>query len=246
MRFRIFLFSIAFLSIQGIYAIRPFVTDDARVVGKGLGQLETWVRFDTNSFQHWVLPAYGPFDWLEISAGFLHGSVMPGANEKREYSISGPLIQGKFLLHSTVDSVIPGIAIVTGGNFNGGTGGLRPRENSPYGYLASTWNLGQERLLVHANVGAVKVLDSVRYTWGMGAQFRVYREWNLLAEVFSGDPYADEDSGGAIQAGFRYIYSDFIQLDGSYGTGAWGDPRLPYWLTFGFRCVLEISKPHKG
>jgi hypothetical protein len=244
---KLLLTSVFFVTfLRSTYGIRPFVTDDARVVGGGLGQLETWVRSDSNSFQHWVLPAYGPTNWLEISAGFLHGPVDTEPDFQRKYSLSGPLIQGKFLLHSTMDSVIPGIAIVTGGNFNGGFGALRPRESSPYGYAAFTWNLGKELLLVHANVGAVKAVGSAKYTWGIGGQLRMYKEWNLIAEVFSGDPYAERDSGGAVQGGFRYILSDFVQFDGSYGIGAWGDPRLPYWLTFGFRGVLEIVKPTKG
>ncbi|QEK50772.1 hypothetical protein FYC62_03125 [Pedobacter aquae] len=35
--------------------VRPFITDDARVVGERLAQLETWVRFDKEAGQHWIL-----------------------------------------------------------------------------------------------------------------------------------------------------------------------------------------------
>lgn len=53
--------------------VRPFITDDSRVVGERLGQLETWCRADELDFQQWLIFAYGPNDRLEISAGGVLG-----------------------------------------------------------------------------------------------------------------------------------------------------------------------------
>ena len=48
--------------------VRPFITDDARVVGERLAQLETWIRVDKEAGQHWILGAYGPNKKLELTA----------------------------------------------------------------------------------------------------------------------------------------------------------------------------------
>jgi hypothetical protein len=56
------------------HAIRPFITDDARVVGAHLLQLETWVQADAEQLQHWVLPAFGPTERIELTLGAVHGA----------------------------------------------------------------------------------------------------------------------------------------------------------------------------
>lgn len=38
--------------------VRPFITDDARVVGNRLAQLESWYRQDKETLQQWFLAAY--------------------------------------------------------------------------------------------------------------------------------------------------------------------------------------------
>ena len=50
-------------------AVRPFITDDARVVGGRTLQLETWVRADREAFQHWVLVGFGPVGPVELTLG---------------------------------------------------------------------------------------------------------------------------------------------------------------------------------
>ena len=53
--------------------VRPFITDDARVVGDKLAQLETWLRFDKEAGQHWIMGAYGPNKKLELAVGGVYG-----------------------------------------------------------------------------------------------------------------------------------------------------------------------------
>jgi hypothetical protein len=60
------------------YAIRPFVTDDARVVGHKLAQLATWILLDHRELEHDLLAAIGPTDWLELTLGLRHGGVHSG------------------------------------------------------------------------------------------------------------------------------------------------------------------------
>jgi len=53
--------------------VRPFITDDARVVGNRLAQLESWYRQDKETIQQWFLLAYGPTEWLELTLGGVVG-----------------------------------------------------------------------------------------------------------------------------------------------------------------------------
>lgn len=49
--------------------VRPFITDDARVVGYRLAQLESWLRIDKESGQQWLMFAYGPTKYMEVTVG---------------------------------------------------------------------------------------------------------------------------------------------------------------------------------
>jgi hypothetical protein len=54
-----FILSFLFFSFS-TFAVRPFITDDARVVGWRLAQWESWARFDKHEGQWWHMAAYGP------------------------------------------------------------------------------------------------------------------------------------------------------------------------------------------
>lgn len=54
--------------------------------------------------------------------------------------------------------------------------------------------------------------------------------------MFSGDPYV-QGAGGAYQAGFRIIFNDHLQLDGTWGGGLWGSSITPVWFSSGIRVV---------
>jgi hypothetical protein len=121
------------------HAIRPFVTDDAHTVGEGHVQLETYWRRDRNSLQQWVLPAVGPVEWLEVTLGGVHGlNNLRSRPDPPVYSISGPLLQGKFLLHPTIPNRLPGVGVVVGGLSPLGRGGFQPPGWSSFSYVAVT------------------------------------------------------------------------------------------------------------
>ena len=221
-------------------AIRPFITDDARVVGKGHVQLESWWRRDRESMQVWVFPAVGPTDWLELSMGGVLGSSKRSGQPTLALSL--PLVQGKFLLKETTPNGLPGVAVAVGGIPPIGRGGFESDGLAYYGYIAFTESLfDQERVLIHANVGAAgSVLGEdkarVQLTWGTGTQVRLIGPFHGVFELFSGDPYAPT-LGGAIQAGFRHVFNDHLQLDATMGTGIFGDTPLPFWVSSGIRLV---------
>lgn len=227
-------------------AVRPFVTDDARVVGRHQAQVETWLRLDRDSLQHWIVPAFGPIAPLEVTLGALHGA--PRTNAR--YTLSGPLVQAKLLLRPAEAGHGPGFAIVGGTMLPFGIGAFVSPVNA-FAYLAGTQVFGDDAVLVHGNLGAAGARSEapadataqeaerharVRLTWGLATQLHLWGPANLALEVFSGDPYA-EVAGGACQAGLRFIVSEVVQLDASGGVGLWGVPRMPGWVSIGLRIV---------
>jgi hypothetical protein len=117
--FAIFLLATA----PGALAVRPFITDDARVVGGRQAQMETWARGDRRAFEQWALASYGPTDALELMIGSVHGLTF---EHGREYSVAGPVLQAKYLLRAPKTASWPGVAVSAEG-LCGCTGGTRSR-----------------------------------------------------------------------------------------------------------------------
>jgi len=105
------LMGLFFMAARPALAVRPFITDDARVVGRRQAQMETWARGDRHAFQHWALTSYGPIEPLELTIGTVHGVTY---DEGREYSIAGPLMQAKYLLRRPEAGSWPGVAVSAG------------------------------------------------------------------------------------------------------------------------------------
>jgi hypothetical protein len=222
-------------SAAPLLAVRPFITDDARVVGRRQAQMEMWVRGDRAAFQHWALTSYGPIDPLELTVGMVHGVHY---EHDRQYSVAGPLIQAKYLLRRPTAGSWPGIAVSAGAFSPTGNGPFKPHGWDTFAYAALTESLTEgDAVLIHGNVGIVNSsIGGRKATWGGGSQLRVIGGFHFVGEVFSGDPYA-ESSGLAFQAGFRHFISEYIQIDATVGSGMTGAPRLPVWGTVGLRLV---------
>lgn len=230
-------------------AIRPFVTDDARVVGHRLAQLETWLVLDDWVLEHNALAAIGPTDWLELTLGVIHGGVHAGPD--RGYSITGPFLQVKALLIPARDNGTPGLALSAGALPALGYGPFTRPGWSGFAYAALTESLHDEALLLHANVGVALGDDGpgavgrVRTLWtaGFGGQARVVRGLHAVAEIYHGDPFDPQTSFPAMQVGFRYIFNDNVQIDGTFGRTLArvpepdGHARTQRWGTFGLRWV---------
>lgn len=233
------------LAARPALAIRPFVTDDARVVGGKLAQLETWVLLDGSGFEHSALGAIGPTDWLELTLGVIHGA--PYARPARDHQLTAPLLQAKVLFLPAHDDSWPGVAL---------TAGVIPAAGDPtfldpgrvlFGYLALTESLRQEWLLLHANLGVTRgpaVPGGARthsvVTAGFGFQLRVLGGFHAVAELYRGDPYAPEQTAPATQIGFRHIFTDQVQIDGTLGTtltSAGHTGAVERWGTLGLRLV---------
>lgn len=224
--------------------VRPFITDDARVVGWKMYQLESWVRLDHETSQHWNMAAFGPVPWMEISLGGVYGLERPEGSNRFAYGI--PLVQAKVLARPYQSGQGPGLGWVVGSFLPGGEGSFRPPGYGAFTFLTVTQCWGkQEDLLLHLNTGYnFFYLDpraQHQFTWGMGTQLRVYKGFHLLGEVFSGDPYVP-GSDVSWQAGFRHFFSADLQIDGTVGEGVLGAVRLPFWTSAGVRWVFAKPK----
>ncbi len=230
---------LALFSDRNAGAIRPFITDDARVVGKHTLQLETWVQVDRAVPQHWVLPAFGPTDWMELTIGAVHGVADQGMASA--YSIAGPVLQTKVLVLPAKENGPPGLAFVAGALTPGGVGALRPVDVTPFVYMAATEALlPGEQVLIHANLGVTR--NTLLAGWhpsltaGLGTQIRAFGGLHGVAEVFWNDAYAG-NTGAASQAGARYILGDHVQIDATMGSGFGRDTARPTWFSAGLRLV---------
>lgn len=238
---------IAVLGLAGLCAkparaIRPFVTDDARVVGEKLAQLETWALINRRLAEHNVLVAIGPTDYLELTLGFTQGSHLKGPAQG--YSITGPLAQAKALLFSAKDQGRPGLALSAGMFPAVGTGSFVRGGHTGFLFLALTESLLQERVLIHANLGVTfEGTRQALVTTGIGAQAHLVGDVYGVAEVHYGDPYDPHANFPAMQAGFRYILSERVQFDGTFGstltkvTRNIGHTQTEQWATIGLRLV---------
>lgn len=218
--------------------VRPFITDDARVVGAYLGQLESWYRGDEESHQAWLLVAYGPTSRTELTIGGVTGQDRTDGS--LTYAL--PLVQGKLLLREYATGAPPGFALALGTFLPGGNGLLRPPGYGAFGFATVTQALGDaERVLLHVNAGAnhlwVSESGGTVATWGVGTQVRTVGGLHAVAEVFSGDPYVP-GSGTSWQGGVRHFVSDRLQVDATLGEGFRGRVQLPRWWSVGVRWVV--------
>lgn len=224
--------------------VRPFITDDSRVVGERLGQLETWCRADELDFQQWLIFAYGPNDRLEISAGGVLG-VEYGSQEgaRSTFSYALPLLQAKYLIRPYGHREWPGLGIVAGTFLPFGKGVLKAPGYGAFSFATVSQCFGErEDLLLHLNLGLNYLYIGQKHellrTWGFGVQARTLGGFHLVGEIFSGDPYVP-GSATSWQLGFRHFFSDLLQIDATIGKGFAGENPLPTWFSAGGRIVTE-------
>jgi hypothetical protein len=238
------LFFIVFFSIvimANVFAVRPFITDDAAVIGRKQWQLETWALFEKNQGEHWMMLAYGLAPNLEVAIGSQWGFIQ-NENGKNEFSLAMPLLEAKYLFREYESGKFPGIALATGTFLPMGKGEFVAPGRGAYSFLALTQCFGEnEDILIHGNIGTnyLRVNNENQFTsiWGIGTQIRAYKGLHLVAELIAGDPYVP-GTGTAYHIGFRHFISDDIQVDASIGQGIAGKEKVPFWLGFGARFVL--------
>jgi hypothetical protein len=219
-------------------AVRPFVTDDARVVGEHMAQIETSVRYDKDEFSNLNLLAFGSTKNSEITIGFTNGFNLE-KDSNRSYGVAGPLMQFKYLFWEAKKNRYPGMAIAVGASPPWGKGDFKQEKWSEFVFLAATESLfDDDKVLIHANLGISTTNPAAVATWGLGTQIRLIGGLHGVLEVFYNDPYAGK-TGGAYQAGFRHIVSDSVQVDLTMGGGIFGSEQIPTFVGMGLRMVSD-------
>ena len=145
------------------FAVRPFITDDARTTPKHTFLTEGSLRFDENRFQNLMLFALGITDALEGTIGFTDGFLRHG--EEGRYSLAGPLLQIKYLF-TDQKGYIPaiGAAIGVAPPWGAGNKDFAPLNWSEFGYLmvSRSFCSHPERLNLHLNIGGTITHESSR------------------------------------------------------------------------------------
>ena len=204
-------------------AARPMVTDDARLTDPPACQLETWVYLRPGSHDFWALPACNPGGNFELTAG---GSNNHGDPEANHGSI---VVQGKTLF-KPLETNGWGIGLAAGYT-------TKPAETlsgGPYFYVPASFSLADDRVVLHANLGAARLrnIEATRMTWGVGSETAATERLYVIAEAFGlnvGRP--------SLQAGLRYwLVPGRVQVDTTFGSNL-ADVHGERWLSIGLRLI---------
>ncbi|HZN44533.1 MAG TPA: hypothetical protein VFB56_04355 [Nitrospiraceae bacterium] len=249
------------------FAVRPFVTDDARIVYKGQLETESYAGLtladrDKPTVEARALQGMSLTDRLEIIAGGFGFTYQ--ADQARPLDM---LVQPKYVLYRSFGA-IPSISVAAASLFP--LSGNRQQWNS-YAMAHASWFLFTPEdstdpydngLAVHINLGTKSQYDAGPVTYRSklywAAAFEVItpfsREIRFLGEVFNGDPFTYEEEFPAFQTGFRWYKTANTQVDlvfrgvrdGSEQTrlssGAEVGPGWNYTIQVGFRTLFDVFR----
>jgi hypothetical protein len=251
---------------EAALAVRPFVTDDARVIYKGQVVAETYggvtmVKGESPAYEARTLEGLGITDRFELTAGGFGFTYQD--HQARPLDL---LIQPKYVLHSSLGA-IPSLSVAAATLFP-----LSGNQQHWDGYAMAhvSWFLFtpdpdtdpyDNNLAIHLNLGQKSRYDAGPATyqsklyWAAGFEVitPVTRDLRFLGEVFNGDPFSFEEEFPAYQTGFRW-YKTMVQLDlvfrgirhGSLETqaptGAEFAPGWNYTMQVGLRMLFDVFR----
>ena len=241
------LVALTMLTAPQAWAVRPFITDDAALIGFKRTELATWTFMSNGGTELWHSANIGLANWCELTISGLWGFSKVTDNKGFSYSL--PLLQTKLLARSYEPNGLPGVAFAFGGDIPWGKGAFVPGGYGAFAFGAVTQCFGEdENVLIHANIGSTYFREEKKnltgLTWGIGTQVKVYKGLHGIAEIVSGDPYV-HGAGMAYQFGARYFINDFLQCDLAFGKGIGNDNRTASWITGGIRYVVSFDRIKK-
>jgi len=239
------------------WAVRPFVTDDARIIDVRQLEVETWTEFqrskhETTIGQH-IMAGYTFNSWFELIAG----SGVGHDHKNNEFAVANPVIQPKFLLWQAKENGIPGLALASGLTMRSGTGAYYEEAMGYYFMALATTRLFKDWLQIHLNLGKkyadVKNEQNVNKDyWGLGIDVGIYHiDYRIIAEAYAGDPFEALGPRVSYQAGFRWLKSDFINYDLTFGMQREVENRShagrnEYWVQIGIRLLFDNLRSDLG
>lgn len=207
-------------------AARPMITDDARLVEASACQVESWVRRNRDSTEFWLLPACNPTGNLELTVGGAR------TNEAGTTRTTDQQLQAKTLLKILEpDGWGAGLAA--------GTVGHPGARRDTYAYVPVSWSFLRDRVVLHANAGALHVGEDRRThaTWGLAGEVQLDGRNALIAEAFS------QGSGAFHQLGLRHwLVPNRVQVDATYGNRN-GGGTSERWFSLGLRLLSPPILP---
>jgi hypothetical protein len=245
---------LALLCSPHSHAVRPFVTDDARIIDVGQAEAETWLEAGRGGGRWDPAPAFNVMsgytfnDWLEVIIG---GGF--GREPDNDFTIGNPLIQPKILLRKATVNGPPGHAIGVGATFDTGTGSMHHRGSNYYLLGITSYRLDDDRFNVHTNYGLR--LDKerggaqrVRPYWGLGLDVETFSPAHrFIIEAYAGDPLELNDPLYAGQLGVRWLKSEYLNFDLTMGLMPELDARrrntgsIEGWIQLGIRFLFDIN-----
>jgi len=207
-------------------AVRPFVTDDARIADYGQIEGETWFDFLRQDGR--ILPIYNalinviPLDWLEL--GFAGGI---GWDTDDSVTLLNPGLQFKLLFAPPGGGWLPGFSLVVGMTTPWGRGSQHMDAWGAYVIAPMTLSFADDDVLIHGNLGWTGGFGRAgsderrafgrshgRFFWGLGTDLAMWHsDARFVLEVFAGEPLDPFGASLAGQTGFRWLVSDHLNLD---------------------------------
>ena len=248
------------------HAVRPFVTDDARIADYGQLETESWMEVTHADKEFGDTPGFNtmigvtPLDWLEVITGTGGARASNG-----KWAVANPVIQTKVLFTQAEADGSPGYALTSGATFNVGQTTLaagattdesmNPRYKLGDNYYAiglMTQRLFEDTVQLHANFGLRAEHQSglgvlLRPYWGIGLDAEVLRkDIHAIAEAYAGDPLQYNAPLYAGQFGARWIYSDSVNIDLTFGaqpnmnTYRQTTSSVEVWGQVGLRLLFDV------
>lgn len=261
-----FSIGLVLMTNSGAWAVRPFVTDDARIVYKGQVEVENFAGISMSSGDKPTIEARSlqgasftdRFELIGGGFGFTYHD-----NQARPLDM---LIQPKYLIYRSFGP-IPSVSVAAASLFP--LSGNRQHWDS-YAMAHISWFLftPQESsdpydndLAIHINIGAKSRYDAGPATyrskvyWAAGFEVITFtREVRFLGEVFNGDPFGYESEFPAYQTGFRWYKSPNVQMDLVFrgardlsedtrvSAGVGSGPGWTYTTQIGLRVLFDVFR----
>lgn len=244
------------LAAGDAYAVRPFVTDDARIIDVGQAEMETWLEVGRGHGEWDPLPAlnmmggYTINDWIEIIVGSGFGR---GSDDR--FAIANPVLQPKLLFTKAEVNGRPGHAMGIGMTFDTGAGTMHNRGSNYYIIGITTYRLLDDDLNIHLNYGTRIDRERggpqrVQPYWGLGFEIQTpVKDLRYIIEGYAGDPLELNDPKWAGQTGLRWLKSDYFNMDLTVGAMPQLDQRrrqtgsFEGWVQLGLRFLFDVDTP---
>jgi len=243
------------LTMPQVWAVRPFITDDATLIGRKRIEFANWAYVypkDKWGWELWHSVNIGATDWFEINVLMCWGQGLEidAANKiVKKWSYTLPLLQAKFLIRDYEPNRWPGVTIAVGSDLPWGKGPYVARGYGAFAFVSATQCIGkEENVLIHTQVGGAwetYMENNERkhkggFVLGLGTQVKIYKGFHGIAEIVRGDPYS-QNVGPMFQVGIRQFISDKLQVDCAFGSGI-GKNSANYMITAGIRYVFSFNK----